>query len=64
MVGVQDKFDLMRFGKELANKRGLVSLEVTNLTNRRFFQALERFREFEPDFSPSRRILFKLALYY
>jgi hypothetical protein len=54
----------VRFGKELANKRGLVSLEVTNLTNRRFFQALERFREFEPDFSPSRRILFKLALYY
>ncbi len=53
-----------RFGKELANKRGIVTLEVTNLTNRRFFQALEPGRALDPEFFPARRILFKLALYY
>ncbi|MEJ5329372.1 MAG: tetratricopeptide repeat protein [Desulfobaccales bacterium] len=53
----------LRLGKELAHKRGLVSLEVTNLFNRRFFYALEP-TFFNQEFFPARQILFKLALYY
>jgi hypothetical protein len=53
-----------RFGKELANKRGLATLEITNIFNRRFFHALDPGRALDPEFFPARRILFKLALYY
>ena len=53
-----------RLGKELANKRGLATLKITNLFNRRFFQALDPGRALDPEFFPARRILFKLARYY
>jgi hypothetical protein len=49
-------------GKELANKRGLVSFEAENLLDRRSFYALEPLRS--PEFYPARRFLFKLALYF
>jgi len=54
----------LRFGKELDNKRGLATLEITNLFNRRFFVAQEPFRYADVDFFPARRIMFKLALYF
>ncbi|MBM4275363.1 MAG: tetratricopeptide repeat protein [Deltaproteobacteria bacterium] len=54
----------LRFGKEFANKRGLATLEITNLLDRHFFHALEPKRFVNPDFFPARRILFKLALYF
>ncbi len=53
----------LRVGKELANKRGLVSLEVTNLFNRHFYYALEP-TFFNQDLFPARQVLFKLALYF
>ncbi len=53
----------LRVGKELANKRGQVSLEVTNLFNRHFYYALEP-TYFNQDLFPARQVLFKLALYY
>lgn len=53
----------LRLGKELPHKRGLVSLEVTNLFNRHFFYALEP-TFFNQEFFPARQILFKLSLYY
>ncbi|MHC1724986.1 MAG: tetratricopeptide repeat protein [Syntrophobacteraceae bacterium] len=49
-------------GKELGNKRGLFSFEVENVFNERFDYALEPLRTVE--FFPSRRFLFKLALYF
>jgi len=49
-------------GKELANKRGLVSLEIDNVFNRHFYYQRE-FVTFDA-FYPMRRILFKLALYF
>ena len=49
-------------GKELANKRGLVSFEMENLLDRRSYYALEPGRD--PEFYPARRYLFKLALYF
>ncbi len=54
----------LRFGKEFNNKRGLATLEITNLFNRRFFVAQEPFRYIDADFFPDRRIMFKLALYF
>jgi hypothetical protein len=49
-------------GKALPNKRGLVNLEISNIFDRRFYYlrepvALEAF-------FPSRRILFKVALFF
>lgn len=52
----------LRFGKELANKRGLVSLEVQNLFNRHFTYFLEPMRD--PEFYPARRLMFRVALYF
>ncbi len=49
-------------GKELAHKRGLVTLEVDNLFNRRAYYALEPGRN--PEFYPCRRFLARLALYF
>lgn len=54
----------LRFGKEFAHKRGLATLEITNLFNRSFFVAQEPFRFTDADFFPARRILFKFALYF
>ena len=48
-------------GYEFPGKRGLASLEVTNLFNRHFFYQTE-FVVKDP-FLPARRIMFKLALY-
>jgi hypothetical protein len=52
----------LKFGKEFANKRGLATIEVTNLFDRRFAHPLEPF--FEPEFYAGRRILGKLAFYF
>jgi tetratricopeptide (TPR) repeat protein len=52
----------LQIGKEFAHKRGLATLEVTNLFNRRFFYALEP--TFSQDLFPARRIFFKLAFYF
>jgi hypothetical protein len=49
-------------GYEFPGKRGLASLEVTNLLNRHFFYQRE-FVTFE-SFYPARRLMFKLALYF
>jgi hypothetical protein len=49
-------------GYEFPGKRGLASLEVTNLLNRHFFFQNE-FVTLDSIF-PGRRILFKLALYF
>lgn len=49
-------------GRELPNKRGLVTLEVDNVFNRHFYYQRE-FVTFDA-FYPMRRILFKLALYF
>jgi hypothetical protein len=52
----------LKFGKEFAHKRGLATIEVTNLFDRRFAHPLEPF--FEPEFYAGRRILGKLAFYF
>jgi hypothetical protein len=52
----------LRFGKELADKRGLISLEVHNLLNRRFTYFLEPMRD--PEFYPARRLLLRCAFYF
>jgi hypothetical protein len=52
----------LKFGKEFAHKRGLATIEITNLFDRRFAHPLEPF--FEPEFYAGRRILGKLALYF
>jgi tetratricopeptide (TPR) repeat protein len=64
-------FDILnlRFGKELANKRGLITLEVQNLFNRHFYYRLERtyysgFLVNTPDFFPARRIIGKVQLWF
>jgi tetratricopeptide (TPR) repeat protein len=64
-------FDLasIRFGKELANKRGLISVEVTNLFNRHFFYRIEPtyyagFLTNNPEFVPARRIIGKIQLWF
>ena len=49
-------------GYEFPNKRGLASLEVSNLLNRHFFVQNE-FVTLDSIF-PARRIIFKLALYF
>lgn len=55
----------LRFGKELANKRGLISVEVQNLFNRHFGYLLEpSIYSFTPDFYPARRLVGKIALYF
>lgn len=53
----------LRFGKELANKRGLISFEVQNLFNRHFGYLLEPYEPY-PDFYPARRLMGKIALYF
>ncbi len=55
----------LRFGKELANKRGLISFEVQNLFNRHFYYRLEpAYYFYAPDFYPARRFIGKIALYF
>lgn len=55
----------LRFGKELANKRGLISLEVQNLFNRHFGYRLEPLFYYNtPDFYPARRFIGKIAIYF
>jgi tetratricopeptide (TPR) repeat protein len=55
----------LRFGKELANKRGLITLEVQNLFDRHFGYRLEPLYYFNtPDFYPARRFIGKIALYF
>ncbi|NWG76689.1 MAG: hypothetical protein HXY24_19140, partial [Rubrivivax sp.] len=55
----------LRFGKELANKRGLITLEVQNLFNRHFGYRMEPFYYYTtPDFYPARRFIGKIALYF
>ncbi|MGQ9920875.1 MAG: tetratricopeptide repeat protein [Desulfobacca sp.] len=49
-------------GQALPNKRGLVSLEINNIFDRRFYYAREPVAL--EGFFPSRRILFKLALFF
>jgi tetratricopeptide (TPR) repeat protein len=49
-------------GKELGQKRGLFTVEVQNLFDRRFDYALEPQRD--PEFFPARRVLCKLAFYF
>jgi len=49
-------------GKALPQKRGLVSLEINNIFDRRFYYAREPVAL--EGFFPSRRILFKLALFF
>jgi tetratricopeptide (TPR) repeat protein len=64
-------FDLatLRFGKELANKRGLITIEVTNLFNRHFYYRLEptyfagNFANTQ-EFFPARRIIGKVQLWF
>jgi tetratricopeptide (TPR) repeat protein len=64
-------FDILnlRFGKELANKRGLITLEVQNLFNRHFYYRIERtyysgFLANNPDIFPARRIIGKIQLWF
>ncbi len=52
----------LRVGYEFPHKRGLATLEINNVFNRGFFQALDPATSVE--FYPSRRILFKFALYF
>jgi tetratricopeptide (TPR) repeat protein len=55
----------LRFGKELANKRGLVTIEVQNLINRHYDYLIEPRRVFIPDeFFPARRIIGKVQLWF
>jgi tetratricopeptide (TPR) repeat protein len=55
----------LRFGKELANKRGLISLEVQNLFNRHFYYRLEpSYYVYTPDFYPARRFIGKIQLWF
>lgn len=49
-------------GQALPNKRGLVSLEINNIFDRHFYYAREPVAL--EGFFPSRRILFKLALFF
>jgi hypothetical protein len=53
----------LTFGKEFAKKRGMASIEVTNLFNQHFFFVLEP-NVFNQTIYPARRILFKLAFYF
>jgi hypothetical protein len=60
-------FDIvnLRFGKELANKRGLITFEVQNLFNRHFFYRLEpSYYVYTPDFYPARRFIGKIQLWF
>jgi tetratricopeptide (TPR) repeat protein len=66
-----DSFDIvnLRFGKELANKRGLITLEVTNLFNRHFYYRIEPTYFVgtlanTPDFFPARRFIGKVQLWF
>jgi tetratricopeptide (TPR) repeat protein len=52
----------LRLGYEFPGKRGLASVEITNLFDRRFFFQRE-FVTLDSLF-PARRVLFKLALYF
>jgi tetratricopeptide (TPR) repeat protein len=52
----------LKVGYEFPNKRGLATLEVTNLFNRHFFFQKE-FVTLDA-FYPVRRVLFRLALYF
>jgi len=52
----------LRLGYEFPHKRGMASLEVNNLFNRHFFQALEPLRD--PEIFPVRRIMFRLAFWF
>jgi tetratricopeptide (TPR) repeat protein len=55
----------LRFGKELAKKRGLITLEVQNLFNRHFDYLIEPRRVFIPDeFFPTRRFIGKVQLWF
>jgi tetratricopeptide (TPR) repeat protein len=66
-----DCFNLtsLRFGKELAHKRGLITVEVTNLFNRHFYYRIEPtlysavFAN-NPEFFPARRIVGKIQLWF
>jgi hypothetical protein len=49
-------------GKALPNKQGLVNLEISNIFDRRFYYLREPVAL--EGFFPSRRILFKLALFF
>lgn len=49
-------------GKALPNKRGLVSLEINNIFDRRFYYVREPVAL--EGFFPSRRLLFRLALFF
>jgi hypothetical protein len=49
-------------GKALRNKRGLISVEIDNIFDRRFFYLREPVAL--DAFFPNRRILFRLALYF
>jgi tetratricopeptide (TPR) repeat protein len=64
-------FDIvnLRFGKELRNKRGLITFEVQNLFNRHFYYRLEPTYYVNtyantPDFYPARRIIGKVQLWF
>ncbi len=60
-------FDIvnLRFGKELANKRGLITVEVQNLFNRHFFYRLQpTYYVDTPDFYPARRFIGKIQLWF
>jgi Tfp pilus assembly protein PilF len=60
-------FDIfnLRFGKELANKRGLITFEVQNLFNRHFYYRLEpSYYTYTPDFYPARRFIGKVQLWF
>ena len=66
-----DCFDVvnLRFGKELAKKRGLVTVEVTNLLNRHFYYRVEPTYFYfslanTPDLYPARRIVGKIQLWF
>jgi outer membrane receptor protein involved in Fe transport len=52
----------LRLGYEFPHKRGLATLEITNLFNRHFYYQQE-FVKLDA-FYPMRRVLFKLALYF
>jgi tetratricopeptide (TPR) repeat protein len=52
----------LAIGKALRNKRGLVSLEIDNIFNRHFYYLREPVAL--DAFFPSRRILFRLALFF
>lgn len=55
----------LRFGKELANKRGLITVEVQNLFNRHFDYLLEPFRfRISNEIYPARRIIGRVQLWF